>query len=437
MRNAHFITFLLAVVFAASCKKNKDSIPPSVTISSPMRFTVFSAGTQMTIDADISDDKGIDKIVISVLSADGLTSISPQIVMYNKGTFYHLHETVTVGDIHTLSGTYQIVIEASDSKNTKKNYLEITVNEIARIFRKAIVVRKGSSGTISVDSLNGSSFQNILSIGNDYSGSAIDNYNQLFAVCGKTTGSLNAYQSHTFFPKYTISPEITTGSIPVFYFTTYSADELLMWISMASISSGKLKGINKNGTVLNNFSMQSNHYANAFLETPIYYITGEAPTLISGGDYLSFYYHTGYALAWTSPAPFRIQKIFIIGPTDLAIFGNNGLQGEMRVYNTSSRSFWEQVVIPTGKIYDVISINNDEYIISHAGGLMKYQYSTTNLVNLTTGSPCQKLNYDTYSGTLYGCRGNMLDVYNPATGAVLNSFTAADTLYDVMLHYNK
>lgn len=427
-----FLFFLLS-----SCRKNKDANPPVIEITSPLRNSTHNASGNIRITATINDDKNLEYVKINLRSlADGSSAMTQLDYSPNAKTL-SVDETVVLGDIHTLAGEYQIIVEAFDGKNTKKSYIEILVNEVPKVFKKLIVVRKAGTNLTAVDSLNGSVWNNFLIVNADHSTSSINNYHQILYVAGKNTGNVSTYSPVTFFPMWSIAPEISSGSGQAFYFNAFNSSQLYFWQSLAYPGYGKLKAYNNNGVALHNINMQMNHHASALCVTDNAFMVAEAPDLTGGTNFLSRYYTTGFGLAVSVPAPFYIKRIFPLSSTEFLVLGNNGSQGELRVFNTVTNGFWEQVSIPAGELFDAVALSNDDFVIAHSSGLLTYKYSTTNLVNLTTDAPCQVLNYDNFSGTLYGASANAVKVYHPITGALGATYTAADSVYSILLHYNK
>ncbi len=63
--------FLLSVVLF-SCKKDKDENPPNVIITGPAENSAYNVLDPVIIQANISDDVGIERIQISLISATTL-----------------------------------------------------------------------------------------------------------------------------------------------------------------------------------------------------------------------------------------------------------------------------------------------------------------------------------------------------------------------------
>lgn len=427
---------LLVFLLFFSCKKDKDKTQPFIQIDTPLRNSVVMAGQSIHITGSVSDDQRLEYVTVKILSIDGNTQLAEPVDLDITGKDMAIDRTMTVGDIHTTYGTYQVVVEASDGKNKNKVYTEIVVNEIPRVFRKLVVVRKSGAG-YAVDSLAGSTFQTFITRPEDVSSTAISNYHQLLYVAGHLQGSVMAYNLSTKQVAWNHAADISATGNPLFFTNVYDVTGKVLWQSMAGSTMNTLKSITVTGSVQKNIQMQAAHYAGAILMTDDNLVVGEQPQTVSGNPMLSYYYTSGFGLAFTTVMPFEAVKIFSLNSHQLVIFGNNGNQGEMRVYDKNTNGFWEQVNIPTGKIYDAVQINTNDYVVAHQGGLIRFEQDVSNMITIGPGHQVQVLQLDQYSGTLYGGEGYALKIFDPLTGSELTSFTATDSVKAILLHYNK
>lgn len=426
----------MAFVFFG-CKKNKDENPPKVEIETPLANTTVNAGTFIHVTGKVTDDKKLETITIKVLSLSGSTQIADPVTLTPESASYTIDKYVKVGDIHTSSGTYQVIVEAYDGTNKKKAYKDIQVIEIPRVLEKMIVVRNAGTG-FAVDSLVGSSFFNFINRTSDFSGAAISNYYQQLYLAGKTNGVLESWDLETNLPKWTVPADLPSTTIPLFYLTEYDNNSQTLWQSFATSTGGTLRTVSAAGNFGTNMVMQANHYAAALTYNAQHIIVAENPKISGGSAFLSYYFNTGFGLDQTTTVPFSsVNNIFILNSHELVVVGNDGGQGELRVYDKNTNGFWEQFNLPAGKVYDAVQVDAENYIIAHETGLLKYTHSPGNLINLTTGNKCQLLNLDAYSGILWAGEGNFVRGYDPATGALGTTYVESDSVKAIIMQYNK
>ncbi|HYG52898.1 MAG TPA: hypothetical protein VD905_18475, partial [Flavobacteriales bacterium] len=383
------------------------------------------------------DDRKLETITIKVLSMDGNTQIADPVTLAPSGATYTIDSWIKVGDIHTSSNNYQVIVEAYDGTNKKKAYKDIYVVEIPRVLKKMIVVRDEGTG-FAVDSLAGSSFFNFINRTSDFSGASISNWHQQLYFAGKTSGVLEAWDLMLNQPKWTVPADIPASTVPLFYYTGYDTWAQTLWQSFATGAGGTLRTVSAAGNFGANLVMQPDHYAAALTYTTQYIIVAENPKLSGGNALLSYYFNTGFGLDQTTVVPFNsVKDIFILSGDELVVIGNNSSQGELRVYDKNTNGFWEQFDLPAGKVYDAVQVDAENYIIAHETGLLKYTHAPANLINLTVGNKAQVLNLDHYSGILWAGEGVIVKGYDPSTGFVGTTYVVADSVKAIVLHYNK
>lgn len=429
----YIFVFLIGLI---SCKKDRDKNPPVVRIDKPLQNSTVQAGTLLRVTGFVSDDKKLESVTIKVLSIDGHTQIADPVTVPVTSNEMSIDRTLSIGDIHTLQGTYQVILEAYDGYHREKEYVDIIVNEIPRVFRKLVIVRKSGTG-YTLDSLAGGSFNTFLSRPEDFSAAAISNYHQLLYVAARKNGNLQASNLGPAAVGWSLSADIPATCNPLFFTSTYDVTSRVLWQSMAGSSFNTLRSISVSGSIQKTMIMQPGHYAASLLVNGDQMVVGENPQATGGSSLLSYYSIGGLGLLSSTIMPFKAVKIFRLSDHELVIFGNNGSQGEMRVYDKNTNGFWEQVNIPVGKIYDAVQLNSNDYLVSHSTGLIRFEHDHSNMITVGPGHQVQVLQLDTYNGALYGAEGNQLKMFNPFTGTEMSSVTAADSIRAILLHYNK
>jgi hypothetical protein len=432
-RRIVFIIILIVVFF--SCRKNKDSSTPSITVSSPLQNSTVTAGNYIHLKAKVTDDKKLEYVRFKLLFSDGVTQIAEPIEFSVSGNELIIDEIILVGDIHTNSGIYQIIIEAFDGTNKKKVYVDINVIEIPRVFKKMIIVRNSGS-FFSVDSLVGSSFFPFISGTSDFSTASNSDYYQQLYLTGKTSGVLSMYNLNTNTFGWSVASEMPSSTLPIFYFSEYSLSQDILFQSMASASSGKLKSITSFGASSKTYTMQAGHYANCMVSSTNHIIAGE--TSIAGtANYISYYFKSGFGLDFTTSLPMKPKKLFVLSGNEVVVIGNNGSQGELRIYDSNTNGLWEQVDIPVGKIYDALQYDANTYFIAHETGILKFEHSPANLITLVPGDKAQVLSISPVNGLLYAGVGSLIKGYNPITGVAAGGYSCADSVKAILYQFNK
>ena len=106
------------------------------------------------------------------------------------------------------------------------------------------------------------------------------------------------------------------------------------------------------------------------------------------------------------------------------------------MYYTNANSKVEMHSIPTGQIYDAISITSDFLLIAHETGLLSYTFGNNSLVNIIPGEQFSRLKYDQLNGIVLASIGNQLRYYN-TSGTTLGVVNHSVNIDDFYLYYNK
>ncbi|MFI5203357.1 MAG: hypothetical protein ACHQF2_02585, partial [Flavobacteriales bacterium] len=418
-----YLVFLTGSIFMVSCKKNDDTKSPSITITSPLQLSTHDVFDVITVKADLSDDKNIKSADVRILDPSGNNAVPAWHIEINSAS-YHLEHSFNLNDIHLPNGQYSIRVEAYDGTNRKTAFREINVNEIPRALKRIMVTRRNGS-MVYLDSLGGSQINNFFSTPGDYSGAAVSSWWQQIYLQGSSASSLTAYQVNDMYPIWNYAAQ-PNGSLPFFNRLLVVPASTLVY---SSDGYGYLKGYNKAGTMSENVLSPGGRLPWNTVECGPYIII-EHRDPISGNHLLNVHYKGSGSVLHGQPSSIQWEKLEVRGTDQIIAAGNIGTQGELRVYAVSTNVIFEPVNIPAGQVYDMVKIDDESYLISHASGILRYTYSNSSLVNITSGNMAQCMAYDQTLGLVVTGEGNMLNAYNPITGATSFSYPAADSIQD-------
>jgi hypothetical protein len=420
---------LVILVIFYACKKN-DGTPPSVSIVSPAPMSQHNVLQYIHVKVDASDDKNIESITISIQNSSGVNVVS-SFKTYPATASANISHTFHINDIHIPTGSYSIRVEAFDGTNSKTAFREIYLNEVQRALKRIMITRFDGI-SVYIDSLATNQFINFFNTPGDYSSAAISSWWQQIYLQGIFNSPLTAYQAEDMSPLWSV-PAQPNGTLPYFNSLTYLSSSHYLY---SSNGYGFLKAYNKTGITVENIFSPGGRLPFCATELGSYIIT-EHRDNVTGNHLLGVHNKGSGTLMQTFPVTFIWVKLESRGTDQIVLAGNNGNQGELRVYSVSAGNMFEPVNIPPGKVYDMVKIDNDNYLISHESGILKYTYTNSNLVNITTGNKAQCLNYDETLGLVLAAEGNTLSGYNPFTGAGSFSYTASDSIRNILLLFNK
>ena len=121
---------------------------------------------------------------------------------------------------------------------------------------------------------------------------------------------------------------------------------------------------------------------------------------------------------------------------ELYFFTNNGTSSEFFIYVPTLNTFWSPHSMPQGEIYDVVAISDNELIIAHQTGLLRYTYQNNSLVPIVSGIEFNKVKYDALNGVVVASSANELHYYSNL-GNPIGQVVNPEPIADFYFFYNK
>ena len=420
---------LLLLLSVASCKKNIDEQIPDVTINSPYENQQFSVFDTIQINAKAEDETTLEKIEVILTDAN-------RIPIQNIISLFPQQKKVTISvpfileDVSMSTGTYYIWIKASDGTNTSNTFRTIIINGVPRELKDIYIFTYGNSATIHVikKTLSGNPQQQF-DINGDFSGSAISSKNQLLYSAGKIYGNLHAYNVLDNSESWNV-PIVSNPPFP--YFTNISCYNDILYCSFYD---GMIRGYNKNGTALYTAITPYSSY-------PIKVSAGNNYVYVDHAMYsgsariFGVYFFVSGILKQQLNTDYNAVRIFEKDNDNVFIFANKNGQGLIKIFSISGNGTWEPHTLPSGKINDVVQIDENAYIIAHENGLFKYQYNNNSLTDYSA-IVAKSLKYEELASEIYACTTHEIKILKYNSNTLVNNIMVADSIVSFELLYNK
>jgi hypothetical protein len=422
--------FFLAIIFFSSCSKDKDKSMPVITIDHPTVDQLFNALDTIQVEATIEDETALEQIEITVCDENKVPvlstlTISPQ----DKKTTVNIQ--YPLDDINLASGDYYLWIKAFDGTNTASKYRGIHITEVPRELKYIYIMSLASSTTVHMQRqvVNGS-LENLTDINGDISSTASSSKFHLVASCGSTYGDMNIFDVSSNTLLWSV-PTVANPPFPYFeYLSQYNE------VFYCSLYDGYIKGYNNAGTQVFSAASDAGTFPCKIFANTNYLFADHG--LYSGNNrtFGVYYISSGAMKQWIS-TDYDITNIFQKDEDNVFLFANQNGQGIIKLYSISANSAWEPHTLPAGAIYDVVQIDENNYIIAHESGLYNYQYNPNSLTTFISGINATKIKYDGVNNDLYVAQGNTINVYDYSSHALVSSITAAYSVAGFELLYNR
>ena len=428
--------FVLSTIMLVSCQKPNDT-PPDFTIDKPLENSQWSVYDSIPFTITFKNIKAIKQIQVGIINSSMIpatTSDMFDLEQFATGLsgFHHINKP----DLS--SGVYYFKVTAYDyDGNSTSRYTRIYISEIPLRSIALYVVAKQNNSTMNifrVDSVP--EYTNVLTLSTDYSGSAISSSSSHFYICGRYTGPLAAYdinQGHQI--SWQENP-ILNPPFPYFEAMTFDGQNVV-----AGYNDNRVKGFHPNGTLsyvfeidelwprvfLRHYDHQQQKYL--FIVGCTHY-TGMAHTI-------SVHYDVSYSNMQFLLTDWEMTKMFSKNYDEIYMFGNEGNQAVMKIYKISENNTYVLKTFPPGKLYDVVRVRQNIFLISHDQGLFMYNYDYNSLTPYGSfdGQGC--LEYDAVTDKCFYGRNNSIEIFDFLSGSIEGNINLADSIVKLHILYNK
>lgn len=420
----------MGIVIFLGCKKDaKDTVKPTIELSSPQNSSFYSVPSSIQVKGEVSDNENIESVTIILKDNNGIQStdiihVSPQ----SKN--YTINEVIFLEDIYLKSGTYELSISANDGNNTTIKFIDININEYPKK-RKGVFLfsNDGNNTTITkLDSVFNNSFFQTLS--GDFLNGTVNNLNQEVVSCGNISGDLVGMNILNGAINWSIANNYASQA----HFTSCSQQDNEVYIGFYNRNIQSYMG---NGTpnfsaltLLNFYSELNFVHQNNLLVSEQHHITTSEIRLVA-------YYMASGLEKQNMIINENIVQIFSYSTNELILFTNVGGNGKIKVYDIQQNSVWEPFSLSTGLISDGIEIDTGIYIIAQDGDLVLVNRNNFTKTTYLSGINAEKVKYDDINNQLFVTIGNTLKIYDYSSKTLIHTYNHSALIKDFDLWYNK
>lgn len=428
-----YITFLFAVLFSFSCRKTEtDELGPVVLFNTPTENQSFNVYDNITINATVSDETAISLVSVSLVNAQYIPVLSA-IALPVSSPSMTINKQLYIDNIHITTGTYHLLVTASDGINESRSYQKIHIVEVPRVLKSIFVITSSSTATINYSTID-TAYTSVTpyhTFSGDYLASAVSSFSQQVYRCGNYTGAFEAMDLEFNTTKFSVPAVASTSP----YFTAFYSNETNCYVARYD---GAILGYDNAGVVVYNSMCVPGYYVASMSYCGNQMVTVEKDKLTPITKLIT-YYPTGVpekeCLINQDIVAFCEKDI-----NNLFIFGNVNGQGVIQLFDKINNNLWNPYpyILPTGAISSVVKVDENTYLLSHANGtIYKYTYSTASVTAYLSGYAAVQLKFDALNNHLIVSEANMIHVFNYTTGSVVHSIPVSETVLGVELLYNR
>ncbi len=429
-RNIILLIALVAMLIT-SCKKDEDTLPPVINIDFPLEFRYYDVYDTINISGNVTDDHNVHAVSIKIVNANYQSVLDEDGYMPDTKTFY-FNTSIAINDIHLSSGTYYVLVTATDGTNSKNLFRAININAVPLQFKKIVAITNVSTNSYNVYGVDVNMQTSMLfNYSGDYNSSAINSGYQQLYMCGSINSNMNAYDLGSKNMIWNITPE-NNPPFPSFNNVSFYND-----IVYVSFYNARIVGYNRQGGI-NVTAQTSTGYTPGKTYLFNNYLLAEEKNT-TGTDYkLSVYIASTGFLKASNVTSIVIKGMETQDASHVYIFGNTTAnKAVMTLYNVDFNGYYAPHAMPDSTLYDYAKVDANNYLLAIGSNVYWYQTASNSLTTLLTNVNANRIKYESLSGNFIIANGNQIKVYTFPSGNYVGGTSLPYTINDIHLLYNR
>jgi len=422
------LTFLFWIIISllSSCKEDRDKIPPSIIISSPIENLNVSFSDEIVVKASISDNEIIRSVQLSLISTETKNRILRTESFQPNSSTFELTEVYEISDSLLAGGEYYFKVEAKDDDNTFAAFRFININSFPQRKISCIVSCSDLNNTTVYEDRNDFSFQKIHDFSSPYLSSELNSYDQhywYFPSKGNQLQTLDLRSKSILFSESFISNRND------FFGASALADRHIF----ISTKAGELQGYNP--------LFQDNYTYLSASQKQLGKVTiGEQFILQDEGfssgnnQTITVLYRTSGNVKIQFSISHPIEESFFLEDNVALLFQNDqngGLIQELKIEDGGIR----KIRNTRDSILSVEQISKNEYLISTRDKIERYTVNPNNLVDYLSLERAV-VQYDRLNNQLYIGSGKTLSLFNNRQLTSIQTIDFQTPIKGIDLRYN-
>lgn len=432
MKKYLYFFIIFSLLFSACKKSEEDLSAPSIMVFSPSLNQPFAVGDTIKIEAKITDDISIEKIIISVLDKLKNSEVLSAITYTNCGKEKYISCNIIINNNLIESDLYYITIVASDISNSKHYYIPIYIRGLSRELQGIIYLSEENNNTTEIWQIDtlGVNLKRA-TIPGDYSLSEISSKYQLLFVAGEFTGKLNAIDLQDNTVLWSLANQ-TNNTLPWFYSINFTQNTLFVGTQNSAIT-----GYSTTGMAIRAYSSTTTWHATKIIETEGR-IIAQTQSVATASPKLMQFYSSSANYILEQDIPFLITNFFSLNTENILLVANQNERGCVYSYNFLLHSMSTICESTTDKIIDAIQINSSEFLILTTQQVLKLDLSQqNNLYSISTVSDGKQLLFDEISNQFFVVKNQEIATYSFTSGMLKNTISTTKPIAHAHLLYNR
>lgn len=426
----HLSLLSFALASFSGCKEEGDEEPPLVFIDSPFENQTFQSTDTIQAAATISDNEQVVFVDLELLDLD-FNQVSVKGRYQVSGSNVEFGQFFPIGNPDLETGDYYLAFRASDGENVGSAFVKIRINAIPRELEGVFVVTVQNNQTRIYRREEGAStFEFEADFFSDAVGAALNYRDNILALAGGDVGDAVFLETEEYQIVNSL-PGFGTPDLPYFVTIDFDTETERFYLSQRN---GIIRLFDEVGSGLASFDGLANHLAFGLFGggTDVYASEKEIDGPIHS---LTRYTESGLLL-----------NVFPVSGEVVGLFPRSGFEEfvwiddpeglELRILDTSTELLSLPYQRPGDRLYGVVRVSSNTFVISTSNGLLRYNYSNGGTIVLSSSAPTGKLYFDDLNELIYLVDGNEFLIFS-VSGQELGSVSFGEPILYVGFDYNR
>ena len=424
------VFFIIFFIFISCKKENNDTLPPTISVFSPIENSTFNFGDAINIKARVEDNNKLESISIWLMDNENIT-VSSQITIANPAKLQDVNVDLIIDNKFIESGIHYLNIRAFDGENTKTVNIPIYINGIPKKFMGLIILCKNNNNTNVIQLDTNIQFKQLITLNGDYSSSDISSKYQLLFVAGSKTGSFNGINLTSNEINWSI-PNQSSEQNAWFYKVYFNNSTIYV-----SSHNNSISAYNINGNRIKIYLLPQNTISYSCYLSGNKFFAGTTTTNGSVKQLFQYYLSSG-SLVTNHNFNYNIIDWALLDDNKIYIFANDNNQGIVFSYDFIYNNYTQLHLVNGEKIVSVDKIAAKEFLILTNNKVYNYNNNSANsLSEIATTINGKKIIFDPLLQRFFVVKNLEILNYSFPEANLQGTYLMTDSIYNAHLYYNR
>jgi len=426
-KQIYFLLILIGLLIG--CRKEEINPPPVISLIEPYTNKHYNVFDTVFYKASAQDQNGVEYISASIVN-DFLSVVTTTNTQQFNTLSAQVESYLVLDDIHLTSGTYYLMITASDGNNVTRSYTKISIIEEPLVLKNILIFSEQSSSQTEVYSLDSNLFVSKFTYPQGFQSAAINSYNQQIHILG-TQGSMSTFTTDD----YTEEWYINQINNPLQSF--YGQVDVIDNTTFVSFGSGYIKGYDKFGVVRKSFNTQGIQYQPSIFYKWNYYLIAFEKAIGNQDNRIDVFYYGAGGKKISFYVDFDVVQFFYYREDKIMMWGNKN--GKAKLYELSLLyNFIDEIkTLPLEQLFSAIQVEENIFLAAIGNDIYHFNSNTNSLNIYSAGVHADLLKFEELNSVFFIVNQNTLTVKAYPQNIELLTTTHNQPIKAIEFLYNK